>query len=106
MNFFGQSRYIRLFHQVIQKVGESDINYIKLFQNSKPLEISVGSSYSEDKFMHDFLDNFHQGGNCSTHISSHQAELSREERFVGKKSLSISDLQIDLFNLNILVIND
>ena len=42
------------------------MKYIKIFQNSKDLSVSVGNSYSEDQFMHIFLDNFHQGGKYTT----------------------------------------
>ena len=57
MIFSGQSRYNRLFHQVIKKGGDSAINYIKIFQNAKALSISVGNSYSEYQSMHTFLEN-------------------------------------------------
>ena len=59
MNFSDKSRYYRTFQQVTHKVGESAINYIKRFQNSQALSVSVGRSYSEDQIMHTFLDNFH-----------------------------------------------
>ena len=68
------------------------MNYIKLFQNVEALSVSVGNFYSEDQIMHTFLDNFHQGGKCSSQIASHQAELRREEKFTDQKSLSISSL--------------
>ena len=38
------SRYNRLFQQVVQKVGESEINYINRFENTKALVISVVNS--------------------------------------------------------------
>ena len=50
--------------------------------------------------MHKFLDNFHQGGNFSAQIASHQAELRREETFNDQKSLNISSLQTDYLNLD------
>ena len=50
--------------------------------------------------MHTFLDNFHQGGKHSAHISSHQAEIRREEEFTDKKSLNISSLYTDYLNLD------
>ena len=53
-----QSRYNRLFYNLIHKGGESEINYIKIFHNTKPLAISVVNSYSEDQLMHTFLDSF------------------------------------------------
>ena len=39
------------------------MSYIKIFQNTEALLNSVGNYYSEDKMMHIFVDNFHQGGN-------------------------------------------
>ena len=51
-----------MFQQVVQKVGESEINYIKIFQNDKALEISVRNICSEDQLMHTFLDNLQRGG--------------------------------------------
>ena len=55
MKFSDQSRYNRLFNQVIHKGVESEINYVKIFQNAKALKISVGNSYYEDQSMHTFL---------------------------------------------------
>ena len=64
MTFSEKSRYNIPFQKVVQKRGEGGlaINSIKIFQNGKALEISVGNSYSEDQLMHNFLDNFQQGG--------------------------------------------
>ena len=76
------------------------MNYIKRFQNSHALLISVGNSYSEDQLMHTFLDNFHRGGKYSARIASHQAELRREETFTDQKSLNISSLQTNYRNLD------
>ena len=50
--------------------------------------------------MHKFLDNFHQNGNYSAQITSHQAELRRKETFTNQKSLNISSLQTDYLNLD------
>ena len=63
MTFADKSRYDRTFQQVTHKGGESAINYIKRFQNTQALSVSVGNSYSEDQIMHTFLDNFQQSGN-------------------------------------------
>ena len=63
MNFVEKIRYDRLFQKVTHKGGESEINYIKRFQNTQALSVSEGKSYSEDQLMYIFLDNFHQGGN-------------------------------------------
>ena len=62
MTFSDQSRYNRLLQKVVQKVGESAINYIKIFLDDKDSVISVGNSYSEDQLMHTFLDNLNKGG--------------------------------------------
>ena len=71
MTFTDKSRYDRTFQQVTNKGGEYEINYIKRFQNVHDLSVSVGNIYSEDKIMHTFLDNFHQGGKYSAQIASH-----------------------------------
>ena len=68
------------------------MNYIKIFQNTDALSVSIGNSYPEDKMIHTFLDNFYQGGKYSAQIASHQVELRREEKFTDQKSLSISSL--------------
>ena len=70
----------RNFQQVTNKGGESAISYIKRFQNTNALSVSLGKNYSEDQLMHTFLDNFQQGGKYSAQIASHQAELRREEK--------------------------
>ena len=81
MNFSEKSGYGRLSQQVTHKGGVPAMNYIKIFQNSQALSVSVGNSYSGDKLMHIFLDNFHQGGRYTAQITSHQAEMVRKERF-------------------------
>ena len=48
MTFADKSRYDRNFQQVTHKGGESEINYIKSFQNAYALSVSVVNSYSED----------------------------------------------------------
>ena len=50
--------------------------------------------------MHTFMDNFEEGGKYSAQISSHQAELRREENFPDQKSSNISSLQTDYLNLD------
>ena len=84
INFYNQSIYNRIFHQVINQGGESEINYINIFQNAKALEISVGNSYSEDQLMNTFLDNLQQGRNCSDQIENHRVKLRREENLLIK----------------------
>ena len=49
MTFADKSRYDRTFQNVTHKVGESDINYIKRFQNAQGFSVSVGNSYAEDQ---------------------------------------------------------
>ena len=73
ITFADKSRYDRTFQQVTHKGWESAINYIKRFQNTQALSVSVGNSYSEDQIMHTFLDNFHQSGKYSAQLASHQA---------------------------------
>ena len=58
------------------------MNYIKGFQNAQASSASVVNTYSKDQLMHTLLDNFHQSGNYSSQIASHQAELRREENFI------------------------
>ena len=99
MTFADKSRYDRTFQQVTHKGGESSINYIKRCQNAQALSVSVGNSYAEDQIMHTFLDNFHQSGKYSAQLSSHQAELRREEKFSDQKCLNISSLQTDYLNI-------
>ena len=65
MTFSDKGRYDRIFQQVTHKVGESAMNYIKIFQHSQALSVSVEKKYSEYQLMHIFLDNFYQGGEYS-----------------------------------------
>ena len=89
MTFSDKSRYDRTFQQVTHKGGVSAINYIKRFHNAQALSVSVKKSYSEEQIMHTFLDNFHQSGNYSAQLASHQAELRREEKYPDQKFLNI-----------------
>ena len=73
MTFSEKIRYDRIFQQVTHKGGESEINYIKLFQNSQALSVSVVNTYSEYQLVHTFMDKFLQGGKYSSRIASHQA---------------------------------
>ena len=84
MTFADKSRHDRTFQKVTHKVGESDINYIKRFQNAQALSVSVGNSYSEDQNMHKFLDNFEESEKYSAELASHQAELRREGKYPDK----------------------
>ena len=56
------------------------MNYVKSFQNAQDLSVYVRNCYSEDKLMHTFWDNFHQGGKYSSQVASHHGELRWEER--------------------------
>ena len=58
MTFSDQSIYNSLFWKVVHKGRESEIKYIKIFQNDKYLEILIGNFYSEDQLVHTFLDKF------------------------------------------------
>ena len=58
------------------------MNYIKIFQNSQALSVSVGGNYSDNHNIHIFLDNFQQGIKYSSHIAIHQVDLRREEKFI------------------------
>ena len=78
------------------------MNYIKIFQNAQALSVSLAKKYSEDQLMHMFQDIFHQGRKYSAQIAIHQAELIREERFNDRKYLSISYLQTNYINLEII----
>ena len=51
-DFSDKSRYNRLFHQVVHKGGNSEINYINRLKNAKVLAISVGNTYSEAQLIH------------------------------------------------------
>ena len=46
MTFSDKSIYDKTFQQVTHKGGESEITYIKRFQNVHDLSVSVGNSYS------------------------------------------------------------
>ena len=61
MAFSDQIRYNKLFQKVIHMGRESEIHYIKIFQNAKAMEISVENSYTEYQLMHNVLYNFYQG---------------------------------------------
>ena len=76
------------------------MNSIKKLQNAQALSVSAENSYSEDKLMNMFLDNFHQGGTYIAHIARHQVELRREGNLTYRKYLSITFLQTDYLNLD------
>ena len=89
-----KSRYGRIFQQVTHKWEDSEMKYIKIFQNAQALSVSVGNNSSQDLIMHLFLDNFHQGGKCSAQIASYQEKLSRKGKFT-EKIIFISLILID-----------
>ena len=51
MTFSYQRIYNIIFQKVVHKGGESEINYIKFFQNDRALTISAGTSYTEDNLI-------------------------------------------------------
>ena len=60
------------------------MNYINKFKNVQALSVSVGNSYSAYQLMHILLDYFHQGGNYTAQIESHQEDLIKEESFTNQ----------------------
>ena len=82
------------------KRGVSNELYQEIFKHAQDLSVSVGNTYSEDQFMHTFLDNFYQGGKYSTQIYSHKTELRREGKYTDQKYLSILSLQTEFINLD------
>ena len=100
MTFYDKSRCDMLFQQVINKGKESEMNYIKIFQNEQVLSVLVRNSYSGDQMMHISLNNFHQGGKYTAQIVRKQAKLRREEIFTDQKYLSVSSLLINYLNLD------
>ena len=80
MHFSDKIRSNILFQKVLHRGEVSAINYIKIFQNDNALEIYVGKNYSEDKIMHNFLENLQQGRRYSYQISIPQSEFRREEK--------------------------
>ena len=100
MNFFDQIIYNIMFQNVVHKRGESEIKYIKIFKNYKALAISVGNSYTEDQMIQNFLDNLKQGGKYSLSDRNTPRRIEKRRKIIDQKSLSISELQIDYFNLD------
>ena len=72
MAFTKQSKYNIMFQKVVHKVGESETNSIKIFHNDKALATSVENSYTKNKLIRTFLDNFQQGKKYSYHMASQQ----------------------------------
>ena len=62
----------------MHKVGGSEIKYIRIFQNSNALMISVGNIYFEDQLMYIFFDNIHKWGTYFANIDRHQEKFRRE----------------------------
>ena len=89
-----------MFQNVVHKRGESEIKYIKIFKNYKALAISVGNSYTEDQMIQNFLDNLKQGGKYSLSDRNTPRRIEKRRKIIDQKSLSISELQIDYFNLD------
>ena len=72
MTFDDNIRYNRLFRQAVHRGGESEINDIKIFQNSRALIILVVNTSFEDHLMHTFLEIFQKGGKYMSQMVSHQ----------------------------------
>ena len=72
------------------------MNYIKILQNIQALSVPVGNINSENQFMHNFLDNFHQGVKYTAKIAINQAE-SIKKKNVPTKNLCL----LHLYRLNI-----
>ena len=53
---------------MVNTAGDSAINYIKIFQNSKAYEILVGNIYTEYLLIHTFLYNLQKDRKYSSHI--------------------------------------
>ena len=90
MNFDVKSRYDRICQHITYKGGKSAMNYIKGFQNTQDLSVTVGNSYSEYQLMHIFLDKFHQGGKYTAQIS--KTELRTEKKLMTQKYFPITSL--------------
>ena len=59
--------------QVTHKGGESEINYIKIFQNTQALSVQVINSYFGDQLLHIFLEIFHQSGKYTANIATRKS---------------------------------
>ena len=58
MTFVDKSRYDRVFQKVTHKGRDSAISYIKGFQNTQALSVSLVNTYSEYQIMHIYLYKF------------------------------------------------
>ena len=77
------------------------MKYIKIFQHTLALWVSVVNVYYGYQLMNVLFGNFNQGGKYIAQIASHQAELRTEETFTDQTFLSITSLQTDYLNLDI-----
>ena len=64
----------------INRGDQLEITYINIFQDTKHLAITVGSSYSKNELLHTFLDNLQQEEIKYGNISVGQIKLGREEK--------------------------
>ena len=62
ITFADQIIYNRLFRKLMHIGGDSAINYIKIFQNTKALVILLGNIYSNYPLIHAFLEIFQHAG--------------------------------------------
>ena len=106
MTFADKVRYDRIVQQVTHKGGEFSMYYIKIFQNTQALSVSVVNTYSEDQLMHKFLDSFHQCGKDPSSIASHQSELRRESKLTDQKSIPISFPQTNYLKLEMVSLSN
>ena len=78
---------------MVHRVGESEINYIKIFQNAQALEVSVGGSYSEDRLYIPFWIISRKRSKYLVQIASHKSTFRRELKTVDQISLSLFALE-------------
>ena len=73
ITFANQIKYNRTYQKVVQKGGDSEIRYIKVFHNDKSLAILVVNTYTEYHLMHTLLQNFQQGQRYYVGIARNKA---------------------------------
>ena len=66
MTYADKSRYDMIIHKVTHKGGASVMNFIKIFQNSHTLSVSVVNSYADDQIIHTFIDKYFWSINLSS----------------------------------------
>ena len=71
-----------MYHNIHYKYNTYTLTEPHHWHSAQDLSVSVGYSYSEDQFMHFFLDNFHQCGNYTAHIFQLDIVILRINLFV------------------------